>query len=98
MGDEFMIFAILFILAFLMGLAIYVVTNKWMLAVLLPMCLFLFTTLADTEARESWGFTLIFGMPIVFFASLLSAYVVELRRGEEADEVELHSETPEENP
>jgi len=92
-----MIFAILFILAFLMGLIVYVLTNKWMLAVLLSMGLFLVTTLADTEAQESWSFTLIFGLPIVFFASLLGAYVVELRRGE-TDEIEAYSEPSDENP
>ena len=83
-----MIFAILFIIAFLIGLVTYLLSNKWLVAVLLSMGLFVFTTLADTEAQESWGFTLIFGLPIVFVASLLGAYVVELRRGE-AIEAEL---------
>jgi len=83
-----MIFAILFIIAFLIGLVTYLLSNKWLVAVLLSMGLFVLTTLADTEAQESWGFTLIFGLPIVFVASLLGAYVVELRRGE-AIEAEL---------
>ncbi|MFT4635884.1 MAG: hypothetical protein ACI854_002417 [Arenicella sp.] len=82
----FMIFAILFILAFLIGLVSYLLTNKWLVAVLLSMALFVVTTLADTEAQESWSFTLIFGLPIVFVASLLGAYVVELRRGEPFEE------------
>jgi hypothetical protein len=58
------------------------------------MALFVVTTLADTEAQESWGFTLIFGLPIVFVASLLGAYVVELRRGEslEAELEEFNSD------
>jgi hypothetical protein len=81
-----MIFAILFILAFLIGLLTYWLTNKWLVAVLLSMALFVVTTLADTEAQESWSFTLIFGLPIVFVASLLGAYVVELRRGEPLEE------------
>ncbi|MFT6406964.1 MAG: hypothetical protein ACJAQ6_000374 [Arenicella sp.] len=81
-----MIFAILFILAFLIGLITYLLTNKWLVAVLLSMALFVVTTLADTEAQESWSFTLIFGLPIVFVASLLGAYVVELRRGEPLEE------------
>ena len=80
-----MIFALLFILAFLIGLVTYLITNKWLSAVLLSMGLFLITTLADTEAKDSWSFTLIFGLPIVFVASLLGAYVVELRRGEGAE-------------
>jgi hypothetical protein len=50
--------------------------------------------LADTEAQDSWSFTLIFGLPIVFVASLLGAYVVELRRGE-AEEAEPASATEE---
>lgn len=80
-----MIFAILFILAFLIGLVTYLLSEKWMVAVLLSMGLFVVNTLADTDARDSWTFTLIFGLPIVFVASLLGAYVVELRRGETVD-------------
>ncbi|MFQ3244167.1 MAG: hypothetical protein ACI9SP_000794 [Arenicella sp.] len=89
-----MIFAILFIIAFLIGLVTYLLSNKWLVAVLLSMALFVVTTLADTEAQESWGFTLIFGLPIVFVASLLGAYVVELRRGEslEAELEEFNSD------
>lgn len=86
-----MIFAILFILAFLIGLVTYLLSNKWLVAVLLSMSLFVATTLADTQAQASWGFTLIFGLPIVFVASLLGAYVVELRRGED-DESTLDSQ------
>ncbi|MGK0374750.1 MAG: hypothetical protein ACJA2E_001222 [Arenicella sp.] len=89
-----MIFAILFILAFLIGLVTYLLSNKWLAAVLLSMALFVISTLADTEAQDSWSFTLIFGLPIVFVASLLGAYVVELRRGEPEDE-ELESLTEE---
>lgn len=78
-----MIFALLFILAFLVGLVSYLLSDKWLLGVLLSMGLFLLSTLADTHAKEAWTFTLIFGLPIVFVASLLGAYVVELRRGED---------------
>ncbi len=80
-----MIFAILFILAFLIGLVTYLLSEKWVVAVLLSMGLFIVNTLADTQAKDSWTFTLIFGLPIVFVASLLGAYVVELRRGEPDD-------------
>jgi len=51
-------FAVLFIVAFLFGLAIYWFNRKWMIAVSIPMLLFLVTTLADYEAREAWAFTL----------------------------------------
>jgi len=83
-----MIFAILFILAFLIGLITYLLSNKWLIAVLLSMALFVFSTLADADAKESWSFTLIFGLPIVFVGSLLGAYVVELRRGEDASDID----------
>jgi len=76
-----MIFALLFILAFLIGLAVYVFTSRWMLSVLVSLGLFVATTLADTEASAQWGMTFVFGLPIVFVASLLGAYVVEMRRG-----------------
>ena len=75
-------FAILFILAFLTGLAIYRFLSNWVPAVTLPMALFTITTLLDFGAREAWMFTLIFGLPIVFVGSLLGAYVVQMRRPE----------------
>ena len=83
-----MIFALLFILAFLIGLFAYLFTEKWIAAVSISMLLFIITTLNDTVAQDSWLFTLIFGLPIVFVASLLGAYVVVIRRGED-DEVNV---------
>ena len=80
-----MIFAILFILAFLLGLVVYLLTDKWLASVVLSMVMFLVTTLSDSQAHESWLFTLIFGLPIVFVASLLGAYVVAIRRGDDED-------------
>ena len=76
-----MIFAILFVLAFLLGMVIYLVSNRWMYSVGICTLIFVVTTLADTEARQQWGFTFIFGIPIVFMASLLGPYIVEWRRG-----------------
>jgi len=55
---------------------------------LLSMALFIFSTLADADAKESWSFTLVFGLPIVFVGSLLGAYVVELRRGEDESDID----------
>lgn len=78
-----MIFAVLFVVAFVIGLVVYLFSDKWLVAVLVSMGLFVVTTLADTSASESWGITLIFGLPIVFVASLFGAYVVQLRRGED---------------
>ncbi|NND00596.1 MAG: hypothetical protein HKN85_10485 [Gammaproteobacteria bacterium] len=82
-----MLFALLFIIAFLAGLAIYRFQRNWIPAVVIPMVLFLVSTLADQAARDAWAFTLVFGLPIVFFASLLGAYVVQIR-SVEPEEVE----------
>lgn len=80
-----MVFAILFVVAFLIGLVLYLLSERWLVAVLVSMALFIVTTLADTQASDRWLITLVFGLPIVFFASLLGAYVVQLRRGEDFD-------------
>lgn len=82
-------FAILFILAFIIGLLVYLLSNQWMLAVGAPIGLFLISILTDGEAQSSWAFSLIFGVPIVFVGSLLGPYVVELRRGEVLNESEV---------
>ena len=74
-----MLFAMLFIIAFLVGLIVYHFTRDWKTAVVLPIVLFVLNTLTDQQASEAWSFTLIFGIPIVFFASLLGAYVVQIR-------------------
>lgn len=75
-------FAILFIMAFLSGLMIHRFLWNWVPAVALPMALFTITTLLDFSARDAWIFSLIFGLPIVFFGSLLGAYVVQIREPE----------------
>lgn len=84
-------FALLFILAFLAGLLIYRINYNWIPAVLIPMGFFLVTTLADQEAKDAQTFSLVFGLPIVFFASLLGAYVLQIRTVE--TEVEEPSST-----
>ena len=99
-----MIFALLFILAFIVSLIVYLMSNRWWVGSLLCVGLFTLNTLSDGAAREFWSITLIFGLPIVVVASILGAYVVELRRGieepssEDAEEVDDdltgESETP----
>ena len=84
-------FALLFILAFLAGLLIYRIDRKWIPSVLIPMGFFLVTTLADQEAKDAQTFSLVFGLPIVFFASLLGAYVLQIRTVE--PEIEEPSST-----
>jgi hypothetical protein len=72
-------FAILFIIAFLIGLGVYRFWHQWIAAVAVPMILFTATTLLDHEAKDAWAFTLVFGLPLVFFAALLGAYVIQIR-------------------
>ena len=77
-----MIFALLFIAVFLISVVVYLATRQWLVAVLVPMVLFVLSTLLDAEAASARTITLIFGVPIVFFASLLGAYVVQMRTPE----------------
>ena len=74
-----MIFGLLFIIAFLAGLLIYRYSYNWVAAVLIPMGLFLVSTLSDYAARDAWAITLVFGLPIVFVGSLLGAYILQIR-------------------
>lgn len=82
-------FAILFIICFLVGFGLYTYLNNWIPAVVIPMLLFVITTVADTAAREAWMFTLLFGLPLVFFASLLGAYVVQIRSADHLEDEQL---------
>ena len=83
-----MLFAILFVIAFLVGLTAYLLTGKWLTATLISTGLFVLNTVTDVEQSEHVIFTLVLGLPVVFFASLLGAYVVELRRGFGVDDIE----------
>ena len=74
-----MIFGLLFILAFLAGVLIYFYARNWVPAVVVPMLLFLLSVLSDGAARDAWGITLVFGLPIVFVGSLLGTYIVQIR-------------------
>ncbi len=77
-----MVFAILFIGAFLAGVIIYFFTRQWLIAVVVPMLLFALNAVVDPGEAGSLLFTLVFGLTIVFFASLLGAYVVQTRTAE----------------
>ena len=89
-----MVFAILFVVAFLIGLVIYFFSRQWLAAVIISMILFTVATVADTQASDQWLITLVFGLPIVFFASLLGAYVVQLKTGGIDDEQEGEADDP----
>ena len=78
-----MIFAILFILVFLIGAVTYHFTSQWWHGIAIATGLFCLNVLLDTSAHEYWSISLIFGLPIVFVAALLGAYVVEQRRPQE---------------
>lgn len=83
-----MIFAILFVVAFFIGLIAYLVTGKWLSAVFISMGLFVINAIVDSASIKQFSITLMFGLPVVFAASVFGAYIVELRRGADADEVE----------
>lgn len=92
-----MAYAILFVMAFLLGAVLYWTSGRWWLGVSAAMVMYIFDVLTDEAAREVWVISLIFGLPIVFAAALLGAYVLERARYEpdEAAESEL-SETEDE--
>jgi hypothetical protein len=75
-----MIFAILFVLVFLIGAVTYHFTSQWWHGVAIASVLFSVDVLLDSSAHEYWLISLIFGLPIVFVAALLGAYVIEQRR------------------
>lgn len=74
-----MIFAILFVVAFLFGFASYAFTRQWMIAVSIPTVLFVISTFYGDSVDGAQAFTLTFGVPLVFFAGLLGAYVFQIR-------------------
>jgi len=76
-----MIFALLFILAFLLGLLVYLVSRRWVAAVAVPSAVYLTIILLDAGIGADSAMSLVFGLPITFCGGLLGSYVVELRRG-----------------
>lgn len=74
-----MIFAIIFVVAFLFGFTCYAFTRQWMIAVSIPTALFVASTFMGESAAGAQMFTLTFGVPLVFFAGLLGAYVFQIR-------------------
>jgi len=82
-----MIFAILFVVAFIIGLIAYLVTGKWLSAACISMGLFALNAFSGSASTKQLGVTLLLGLPVVFAASIFGAYVVELRRGLGVDEI-----------
>ena len=81
-----MVFAILFAIAFFIGLFVYKLTGKWLSAIAISSALFILNTITDTQSSDKIIFTLVLGLPVVFVASLCGAYVVQLRRGIDNDQ------------
>lgn len=93
-----MIFAILFVIAFAVGLVTYLITGKWLSAAFISIGLFVLNTLSDWEQSDKALYTILLGLPVVFCASLFGAYVVELRRGLGTQEIEAGSDEADSQP
>ncbi len=83
-----MIFAVIFFVAFAIGLVCFVVSDKWWWGFVVSTILFMVLALSGTQAPALQGVTLFFGIPIVFLGSLFGAYIVQLRRAPDVDAVE----------
>ena len=73
--------------AFLIGFAMYAMTKKWLVAVLIPCILFVLISFIGNTEQGFIVFTLTFGVPLVFFAGLLGAYVYQTRVMQDDDEL-----------
>jgi hypothetical protein len=78
-----LIFALIFVVAFVFGFISYAFTQQWILAVSIPSALFVASTFSGNNVAGAQAFTLTFGVPIVFFAALLGAYVYQIRNLED---------------
>ncbi len=87
-----MIFAILFIVAFLFGFGSYALTREWITAVAVPSVLFIISVFVGDSAPGARMFTLTFGVPLVFVAGLLGAYVYQIRNLDDEEQVQGESE------
>ena len=78
-----MIFALLFIMSFLIGAVIYYNYRHWITSVLIPILVFVISIIAtsgsSSESEYSMTFLLSFGISIIFFSSLLGTYIIETR-------------------
>lgn len=85
-----MIFAILFFVSFVVGIAAHLASGRWWLGGMALSALLLLLSFGDSLG----GVTIYFGIPVVFFGALFGAYIVELRRAPELDDT--GEEKPEE--
>lgn len=82
-----MIFAILFFASFVIGLIAFIATDRWWLGGVFCAVGLMLVTLSSFSEAALQGVALYFGIPIVFFGSLFGAYIVQLRRAPEIDEL-----------
>lgn len=80
-----MIFALLFFLSFVVGWLIYFFSSRWLIAVGLPLALFILGSFGGGLALSNLGMSLAFGIPIVFLGALFGAYIVQIRRFDESE-------------
>ena len=81
-----MIFAVLFFVSFVIGLACYVATNRWWFGGLACSLLLVMMLIFGAISPEMRGLALYFGIPIIFLGSLFGAYIVQLRRAPDLEE------------
>jgi len=79
------IFAILFIVAFLFGFVSYAITKQWIISVSFPTVLFIIGVFWGESADGAIAFTLTLGLPLVFVAGLLGAYIFQIRNSPPED-------------
>jgi len=78
-----MIFAILFFIAFVVGVIAYLVSNRWWAGGVIMVLLLLVFSITGLEQAPLRGMAVYFGIPIIFLGSLFGAYIVQLRRAPE---------------
>lgn len=78
-------FAYLFIFSFIVGLVCYWFTKKWWLASVIISIILMVLALMGGDNAQQQLFMLAWGLPIVFIAGLLGAYVIQLRNFDESD-------------
>ncbi len=81
-----MIFALLFFVSFVIGVVVYVTSDRWWLAGTLCSLILLLVSAVGLNGSPFQSMALYFGVPIVFLGSLFGAYIVQLRRAPELDD------------
>ena len=83
-----MIFALLFFASFVAGLIVFIISGRWWLGGLIMACLLVVVAFFGFPGPSLRGVALYFGIPIVFLGSLFGAYIVQLRRAPELEQID----------